>query len=92
MMTALPPSPSGSSAVKRLRGDSVSGAQAAAMASASLAAAVAAQLISNPTPQTSSAPHTAMAGTHGDRLVLVMVGLPARGKTYIARRVCQYLR
>jgi len=45
----------------------------------------------NPTPQVEAAPHATLAGTNGDRLVLVMVGLPARGKTYIARRVCQYL-
>ncbi len=30
--------------------------------------------------------------TPGDRLVIVMVGLPARGKTYIGRRLKQYLR
>jgi len=39
----------------------------------------------NPTPQELPPPSTALAGTQGDRLVLVMVGLPARGKTYIAR-------
>lgn len=46
----------------------------------------------NPTPQVQAAPMATLAGTNGDRLVLVMVGLPARGKTYIARRISQYLR
>ena len=46
----------------------------------------------NPTPQVEGVPHATLFGSLGDRIVLVMVGLPARGKTYIARRVCQYLR
>ena len=46
----------------------------------------------NPNPQVRSAPQDAEQGTAGDRLVLVMVGLPARGKTYIARRVARYLQ
>lgn len=41
----------------------------------------------NPTPQQQ---HSSQVEA-GERLVLVMVGLPARGKTYIAKRVCQYL-
>ena len=40
----------------------------------------------NPQPQDDRLVKTPM-GTNGDRVVLVMVGLPARGKTYIARKV-----
>lgn len=47
---------------------------------------------SNPTPQQASAPHDTQAGTNGDKLVVVMVGLPGRGKTYIARKLARYLR
>eukprot|EP00944_MAST-04C_sp_MAST-4C-sp1_P011085 g11085.t1 len=46
----------------------------------------------NPKPQVRSAPQGSENGTAGDKLVLVMVGLPARGKTYIARRIGRYLR
>ena len=45
----------------------------------------------NPVPQGEKAPDTAEQGTNGDKIVLVMVGLPARGKTYIARKVARYL-
>lgn len=44
----------------------------------------------NPQPQDNTNV-VASQGTHGDRVVLVMVGLPARGKTYIARKVARYL-
>ncbi len=33
----------------------------------------------------------AVAGTNGDKYIIVMVGLPARGKTYIARKLARYL-
>jgi hypothetical protein len=44
----------------------------------------------NPQPQDNTNVVTSQ-GTNGDRVVLVMVGLPARGKTYIARKVARYL-
>lgn len=46
----------------------------------------------NPAPQQSSAPSTTEAGTNGDKLVVVMVGLPGRGKTYISRKLAHYLQ
>jgi hypothetical protein len=48
--------------------------------------------IDNPKPQKESAPGLAEAGTNGDRVVVVLVGLPATDKSYIARRLKQYLR
>ncbi len=46
----------------------------------------------NPLPQLESAPQDAAQGTNGDRYVLAMVGLPARGKTYLANRIARYLK
>lgn len=46
----------------------------------------------NTKPHKEAAPSDAEAGTNGDNIVIVMVGLPARGKTYIGRRVVRYLR
>ena len=43
----------------------------------------------NPTPQ-AWGPPTAYA-TKSDKIVCVMVGLPARGKSYISRRLAQYV-
>ena len=46
----------------------------------------------NTRPQRNAAPADAEAGTNGDNIVIVMVGLPARGKTFIGRRVVRYPR
>ena len=43
----------------------------------------------NPQPQRWGAPHT--YSTKSDKIICVMVGLPARGKSYISRRLSQYL-
>ena len=43
----------------------------------------------NPTPQRWGPPHT--YSTKSDKIICVMVGLPARGKSYISRRLSQYL-
>ena len=45
----------------------------------------------NPTPQLVPPPTHAVAGTIGEKHVLVMVGLPARGKTHMAKRLERYL-
>ena len=39
--------------------------------------------IKNPMPQLNAPPSYTTKGTNGDRIVIVMVGLPARGKTYM---------
>ena len=41
--------------------------------------------IKNPMPQLNAPPSYTTKGTNGDRIVIVMVGLPARGKTYMVR-------
>jgi len=46
-------------------------------------------VVDNPYPQAWG--HTTSFATRSDKLVCVMVGLPARGKSYIARRLAQYL-
>jgi len=43
----------------------------------------------NPCPQRWGPPHT--YSTQSDKIICVMVGLPARGKSYISRRLSQYL-
>ncbi len=53
--------------------------------------------VENPKPQTNSPSvnlslGSSLGGAFGDRYVIVMVGLPATGKTHIARRLCQYLQ
>lgn len=48
--------------------------------------------VENPTPQSIPPPKYGDQGIIGEKHVLVMVGLPARGKTHMAKRLCQYLR
>ena len=45
----------------------------------------------NPYPQTWLGPQPSYA-TKSDKIVCVMVGLPARGKSYIAKRLAQYIQ
>jgi broad specificity phosphatase PhoE len=57
-----------------------------------------AALVHNPEPQQDSPSvklaqgEIGLAGSIGDRYVVALVGLPATGKTYMARRICQYLQ
>jgi tRNA uridine 5-carbamoylmethylation protein Kti12 len=46
--------------------------------------------VHNPAPQGSYI-QDAIIGTNGDRYIIAMVGLPARGKTYISRKLARYL-
>mmetsp|Transcript_9627 Transcript_9627/g.16911 ORF Transcript_9627/g.16911 Transcript_9627/m.16911 type:complete len:485 (+) Transcript_9627:257-1711(+) len=55
------------------------------------------QDVDNPDPQVNSpseklALGTGLAGAIGDRYVIVMVGVPGSGKTYVSRRISQYLQ
>jgi len=45
----------------------------------------------NPCPQSWDGPHASF-NTKSDKIVCVMVGLPARGKSYIAKRLAQYIQ
>jgi len=47
--------------------------------------------VDNPKPQEVAPPQHATGGTNGDKVVIVMVGMPGTGKTYIARKISRYL-
>ena len=46
--------------------------------------------VNNPRPQVEVSDSSKL-GTHGDRIVIVMVGLPGRGKTFIGRKLAHYV-
>ena len=46
----------------------------------------------NPTPTTMPPPPAGLTGAIGERYVISFIGLPARGKQYLAERLCRYLR
>ncbi|KAJ1463505.1 histidine phosphatase superfamily, partial [Pelagophyceae sp. CCMP2097] len=45
----------------------------------------------NPMPTTMPPPSAGMTGAIGERHVICFIGLPARGKQYMAERLCRYL-
>ena len=46
----------------------------------------------NPEPTTVPPPVAGLAGALGDRHVICFIGLPARGKQFMAERLCRYLK
>mmetsp|Transcript_9651 Transcript_9651/g.30937 ORF Transcript_9651/g.30937 Transcript_9651/m.30937 type:complete len:620 (+) Transcript_9651:108-1967(+) len=46
----------------------------------------------NPEPTTMPPPSAGLAGAIGERHVICFVGLPARGKQFMAERLCRYLK
>jgi len=46
----------------------------------------------NPSPTMMPPPGTGLAGAIGERHVICFVGLPARGKQFMAERLCRYLK